>query len=116
MAKKKDSKEEVAHLGSQEKKILRGLAHKLEPVVYVGREGLSGSLISSVKQAFATRELIKVKLGQNCPLDKKEAATLLARQTDSALVQLIGKTVVLYCSNPDLDKGEKKNISGRLSR
>ena len=109
MTEKKDNEEGIVQLSGKEKKVLRGLAHKLEPVVYVGREGLSNSLFSSVRQALTARELIKVKLGQNCPVEKKEAANLLAEQTSSALVQLIGKTVILYYPNADLDK-EKRVI------
>ncbi len=107
MTEKKDNEEEVIHLSGKGKKILRGLAHKLEPVVYVGKDGLSKSLFSSVRQALTARELIKIKLGQNCPVEKKEAASMLAEQTGSALVQLIGKTVILYCPNPDLDKDKR---------
>ncbi len=89
-------------LNGKQKKYLRGLAHHQEPVVYVGREGLSDSLIRSAGQALQARELIKVKLGQNCPLDKKEAARQLSERTGAALVQLIGKTVILFLPNPDL--------------
>ncbi len=99
-------------MNGKEKKILRGLAHKLEPVVYVGREGLSESLLVSVRQALAARELIKIKLGQNCPVGKKAAAEQLAEQTGSTLVQLIGKTVVLYCPNEELEKDKRITFGG----
>ncbi|MFP7753471.1 ribosome assembly RNA-binding protein YhbY [Thermodesulfobacteriota bacterium B35] len=89
-------------LNGKQKKALRRLAHHLDPVVHVGREGLSESLIRSADQALLARELIKVKLGQNCPLHKKEAARQIAERTGSALVQLIGKTIILYQPNPEL--------------
>jgi RNA-binding protein len=109
VTEKKDNEEGIIHLSGKEKKTLRGIAHKLEPAVYVGKEGFSKSLLASVREALAARELIKIKLGSNCPVEKKEAANLLAGQTGSALVQLIGKTVILYCPNTDLDK-EKRVI------
>ena len=99
-SKKKDKKK--INLKGKQKKFLRGLGHHLEPVVYVGREGLSESLIQSTKDALKTRELIKIKLGQNCDVPKKEAATSLAELTEAALVQLIGKTILLYQPNKDL--------------
>jgi RNA-binding protein len=89
-------------LQGKQKKYLRGLAHHLEPVVFVGREGLSASLLSSVNDSFKTRELIKIKLGQNCEIPKKEAARELSKQSKAELVQLIGKTVILYRPNRDL--------------
>jgi hypothetical protein len=38
----------------------------------------------------------------NCDVPKKEAATRLAELTGAALVQLIGKTIILYLPNKDL--------------
>ncbi len=89
-------------LNSQQKRFLRGLGHHLESSVLVGREGLSNALIESCRDVLRARELIKVKLGQNCPLDRKEGSRMLAERTGSHLVQLIGKTFLLYRPNPDL--------------
>ncbi len=95
------------NLVGKQKKYLRGLAHHLEPVVYVGREGLSDMLLQSVNDTFKTRELIKIKLGQNCDVTKKTAADQLAQMTGATLVQLIGKTIILYRPNKDLKKEQR---------
>ena len=100
----KEIEQEEISLTGKEKKHLRGLGHHLEPVVYVGREGLSEALLKSTREALKAHELIKVKLGQNCPVEKKAAAEQLAAQSGATLVQLIGKTVLLYLPNPDLPK------------
>lgn len=92
---------------SRQKKYLRGLGHHLDHIVIVGREGVTENLISSCNDAIKAHELIKVKLGQNCPLAKKEAAELLAKMTGSHLIQLIGKTVLLYKPNPDKPRDEQ---------
>ena len=91
----------LPNLSGKQKKYLRGLGHHLEQKVTVGREGLSDNLLSSCQDALTAHELIKIKLGQNCPLNKKEAAEKLAEKTGSHLVQLIGKTVLLYRQNKD---------------
>ena len=101
MTTKKKTTQQIDLPGKQ-KKYLRGLGHHLEPVVYVGREGLSDTLLLSVNDTFKTRELIKIKLGQNCEVAKKEAASQLATMSGAALVQLIGKTIILYRPNKDL--------------
>lgn len=93
---------EPAPLTGRQKKFLRGLGHNLEHSVIVGREGLSANLIQSCADGLQAHELIKVKLGQNCPVPKDEAAQQLAVRTGAHLVQLIGKTVLLYRQNPDL--------------
>jgi RNA-binding protein len=101
MATEKKVVKQITLKGKQ-KKYLRGLGHHLEPVVFVGREGLSDNLFQSVQDALKTRELIKIKLGQNCAVPKKEAASQLAETSGAALVQLIGKTILLYQPNKDL--------------
>ncbi len=99
---KKKTQRPVIQLQGKQKKFLRGLGHHQEPVVLTGREGLSETLIQSIRDAFKTRELIKIKLGQNCSVPKKEAAVQLSEKTGAALVQLIGKTVLLYLPNKNL--------------
>jgi RNA-binding protein len=100
-------------LTGKQKKYLRRLGHHLNHRVIVGREGLTESLITSCNDAILAHELIKVKLGQNCPLDKKEAAYQLTDKTGAYMVQLIGKTVLLYKPNPDKDQAEKIGLPGK---
>ncbi len=94
-------------LTGRQKRYLRGLGHHLQAVVIVGKEGMSDNLIESVRQALAARELIKVKLGQNCPVDKREAAQDLASLTGASLVQLIGRTILLYLPNKELNNDRR---------
>jgi RNA-binding protein len=107
------NKKKPVTLKGKQKKILRGLAHHLDPVVYVGKDGLSDNLLASTLDALKTRELIKIKLGQNCDVPKKEAAEQLAAMTGAALVQLIGKTIILYLPNKDLKAEQRVNLPRR---
>ncbi len=106
MSTKKDSKNEIT-ISSKQRKQLRSLGHALEPKVLVGREAFSDNVIKTVDEALDAHELIKVKLGQNCPVDKKEAASFIADKTKALMVQLIGKTILLYRKNPDIKDKEK---------
>lgn len=99
----------IPSLTAQQKKHLKALGHHLDPVVYIGKDGLSKTVIQATIQALKSHELIKIKLGQNCPLAKKEAANLLSEQVNAALVQVIGKMVLLYTPNTKLPK-EKRVI------
>ncbi|MBM9538012.1 ribosome assembly RNA-binding protein YhbY [Desulfobulbus alkaliphilus] len=101
--------EEVV-LSSGQKRALRSMGHHLEPTVYVGREGLSPPLIKSADAALRAHELIKIKLGRNCPLERNEAAGELARTTGSLLVQVIGRMILLYRANPDLAAGKRITV------
>ncbi|WP_456386198.1 ribosome assembly RNA-binding protein YhbY [Desulfolithobacter sp.] len=107
--KKKNKEKRIPALNSRQIRYLRSLGHHLDPVVLIGREGISDSVIQSVRDALKTRELLKVKLGQNCPVDKKKASGEVAARTGAVLVQLIGKTILLYQPNDDLP--EKQRIT-----
>ncbi len=89
-------------LTSAQKKFLRSRAHHLAPVVYVGKEGFSPTMCQALKAALKTHELIKVKIGQNCPVERKVATQELVDITGADLVQSIGRVVTLYLANPDL--------------
>ncbi|MEO6777376.1 MAG: ribosome assembly RNA-binding protein YhbY [Kofleriaceae bacterium] len=75
---------------------LRGLGHKLDPLVQVGKGGIDDGLIKAVDQALADHELIKVRVGDTAELDRHEAADQLAADTHSEVAQVIGNIVLLY--------------------
>ncbi|MGE4558573.1 MAG: ribosome assembly RNA-binding protein YhbY [Desulfobulbus sp.] len=101
------SPETAPGLTSSQKKKLRSLAHHLEPMVYVGKEGLSKPLQQSATAALKAHELIKIKLGRNCPLERGAAGEQLARICEATLVQIIGRMVLLYRPNPDLPPAKR---------
>jgi len=88
----------------KERAALRAEAHHLDPTVHVGQHGMSPSLIESLNDALRTRELVKVKLGNKDDVKPKDAANALALATNSAVVQVVGRTATLFRENPDLLK------------
>jgi RNA-binding protein len=91
-------------LKGSERAELRSEAHHLNPTVHVGQHGLTPSLIGSLDDALRTRELVKVKLGNKDDVKPKEVANALALATNSAVVQVIGRTATFFRENPDLDR------------
>lgn len=83
-------------ISKQQRQQLKSIAHNLKPIFQVGKSGLSDDLIIGVANALEKRELIKISVLQNCPYDKKEVAYDLANLTNSEVVQIIGRTIVLY--------------------
>ena len=75
---------------------LRGLGHKLDALVQVGKGGMDEGLIKAVDQALADHELIKVRVGDSAELDRYAAAEKLAAETHSEVAQVIGNVVLLY--------------------
>ena len=116
MNETKETQELTVELTSDQKKALRGLGHHLDPVVYTGKEGLSPSLLKSLEAALKSHELIKIKIGQNCPLERNTAGQELAASTGAALVQVIGRMILLYRPNPDLPEAKKIQLPLRTKQ
>lgn len=74
---------------------LKREAHFLNPVVHLGKQGVSDALIQSVDEALTAHELIKIRF-----IDfkgaKKELSNQLADRTNCLLVTIIGNNAVLY--------------------
>jgi len=102
-----EHQEKIPALTGKQKKFLKALAHDLPALIQVGKEGLSQALIEATDQELLRRELIKVKLGKNSGVEKDSGGHALADATGSSLVQIIGKTLVLYRANPKRKKEER---------
>ncbi len=92
-------------LTSSQAKYLRGLAHGLHPVVFVGHKGLTPAVLESVREALDVHELIKLRFidFKDRPL-RAGMAVEIAAQTDSRLAGLIGHTAIFYRRHPDAEK------------
>lgn len=94
-------------LTGKQKKTLKGLGHHLIPLICIGKEGMTDKVLKAARQELFTRELIKVKIGNNSNLNKNVAAELMPQVTESTLVQLIGKTLLLYKENPTIEREQR---------
>lgn len=83
-------------LSGKQKRYLRGLASCDKTIFQIGKDALGDNLIEQVDHAIEARELVKISVLKNSPVDIEETAFDLARLTDSELVQIIGRTIVLY--------------------
>ncbi len=95
------------NITGKQRQYLKGLAHPLTPLVQIGREGISEGLVEMTNRELAFRELLKVKIANNSGLEKHAAAEELTEKTGSVLVQLIGKTIILYKENLKRPKKER---------
>jgi len=92
----------MSSLTSKQRAYLRRLAHHLKPVVLVGADGITASVVTSVEEAFHTRELLKVKLQESSPTDPRSAADAIAAALEGVHpVQTIGRTAILYRPHPE---------------
>lgn len=78
---------------SKQRSFLKGLAHELDPIVMIGRGGLTENVIKEMDTCLDTRELIKVKLQEGAELDPKETASRAAEALGAEFVQAIGPQI-----------------------
>lgn len=86
---------------------LRGLGHHLADLAMIGKEGITPTLVKAVQDNLVAHELVKIRIQDTCPLDRKEAVEQLAVAAVAAVVQILGKTALLYRPNPDRDEDQK---------
>ncbi|MEA2109014.1 MAG: YhbY family RNA-binding protein [Pseudomonadota bacterium] len=88
-----------------QRKYLRGLAHNLKPLVFLGQNGLTEGLVASVNEALELHELIKLKfLDFKERSQKAELTGLIAQRTGAELVGIIGNIAIFYRRQEDSDK------------
>lgn len=87
-------------LTSKQRAKLRGIASGYDTIFQVGKGGISDTLIRQTEDALKKRELIKMRVLDNCEFSSREAAQILAEKTGSEVVQVIGSRFVLFKRNP----------------
>ena len=90
-------------LKGKEKRKLRAMGNSLKAELWVGKDGISDGTLQSLENSFNTKELVKIKLQDSCPLLPREAADILSRKSDAQIVQVIGSTLLLYRELPEKD-------------
>jgi len=88
-------------LTGKQKRYLRKLAHLMKPLVTVGKNGLSEALYQQIDQCLQEHELIKIKVLEAAPLDKKNCSQQISHHTQSHIAQVIGRTLVMYRAHPE---------------
>jgi RNA-binding protein len=93
--------QEEKRLSGRQKRYLKSLGHHLKPLVMLGRDGITDNVVKAAEAVLAAHELLKVKIGSGCSLEKGEAAAVIAERTDSEVVQVLGKTFLVFRENPE---------------
>jgi len=83
-------------LTNDQKKRLRNVAHKLNPIVTVGGNGLSENVQLEVDRALEDHELIKVKFAVGDRDLKRQLIKELVAIVEAQLIQEIGNIAVLF--------------------
>ncbi|MCR5559710.1 ribosome assembly RNA-binding protein YhbY [Schwartzia sp. (in: firmicutes)] len=93
-------------LTGKQKRFLRSMGVKLEPVVNIGLEGVTPTVVESAKDVIKKRELIKVRVQKNAPEEPRDILNMLTERVDADLVQVIGRNGLLFKRNFEKPKIE----------
>lgn len=98
---------------SKERAQWRAKANSLEPVIQLGKEGISDNLITQIDDTLDARELIKIRVHlETAPKTPKELAQELGATLDADIIQVIGGIIVLYREADEERIAEKKKKRG----
>ena len=96
---------------SKQRAFLRSLA-MTDPVIFqVGKGGINENMIKQISDTLEARELIKLRVLQNCESTAREAAEVLSRATSSEVVGVVGSTFVLYRESEKHKKIDLKHLT-----
>jgi RNA-binding protein len=86
----------MKQLSPAERRQLKGIAHRLDPVVTIGTAGLTPAVVAEVRKALQAHQLIKIRVSGR---DRAQRDMLLAEicaAADASAVQHIGNVLVVY--------------------
>ncbi|MDO4370612.1 MAG: YhbY family RNA-binding protein [Clostridia bacterium] len=75
---------------------LRAMCNTMEPVLQIGKDGISDNLIKQCWDALEARELIKVTVLKTAPYTAREACDALCERVHAEPVQTIGNRFSIY--------------------
>jgi len=95
----------VEKLKGFQRKYLKGFAHGLKPVVFIGQKGMTPEVVRAINEALQEHELIKLKFVDFKEKSlKEEIAGAIEKETASEQVGMIGHMVIFYRQQKDPEK------------
>lgn len=81
---------------TKQRAALRAMANTMEPVLQIGKDGITDNLVKQCWDALEARELIKVNVQKNAPYVAREACEELCERVHAEPVQTIGNRFTIY--------------------
>lgn len=101
---------------SKERAQLRAKANPLEPIIQIGKDGISDNLIAQADDALDARELIKIRVHlETAPESPREFANKLAEKLGAEVIQVIGGVIVIYRKADKEKINQKKQERAKAS-
>lgn len=83
-------------LKGKQRSYLKSLSNNLDPIIQIGKSGLSEGVLNQLDDLLEARELIKIKVLNNCLDDQMEMVSKICDELNAEFVQSIGSKIVIY--------------------
>lgn len=83
-------------LNTRQRKQLKALANGLDPMLWIGKNGITDTAVAQADEVLDSHELVKCVVQDSAPVDEREVGSSLAERLHAELVQVIGHRFVLY--------------------
>lgn len=83
-------------LNNAQKRQLKAMANSIKPVLTIGKEGVKEDMYLNLNQALEAHELVKINILKTSSISSNEAAIILASETNSEVVSIVGRVIVVY--------------------
>ena len=93
----------MTELTSAQRKYLRKIGHHLDPLIIIGKQGVTDMLVRAVTQELEHHELVKIRFNEFKD-EKRELTDEIERRTGSHVAGMIGHVALLYKQQPDEEK------------
>jgi RNA-binding protein len=93
-------------LNSKDRATLKKLANGYDPLIYIGKDGISQTILDEAEVLLEKRELIKVCVQRGCELTPREVCDAFCEQLKCEPVLVVGKRFIIYREA----KEESKNL------
>ncbi|GEM_PF-368161 len=88
-------------LNGKQRRYLSSLANSIKATVMIGKNGLTDNTLLSIRNAFNTQELVKIKIQDGCPDETETMVSKIEAGTEAQLVQILGHTLLFYRRDRD---------------
>lgn len=96
-------------LRGKHKRFLRAMGVNMDPILTIGKDGISENTIVQADTALQAREIIKGRVLQTAPEDPSIVAEEIAERTGAHLVQVVGRNFLLFRRNHEEPKIDLPN-------
>ena len=83
-------------ISGKQRAYLRKIGHELKPVMQIGKEGLTDTVITAIDEVLEKRELVKFSILESAMLDTRDVCDDVAKRLLAEPVQAIGNKFIIY--------------------